>query len=404
MTEVSIKINGFVKTQVQSKEKNKMCNNIRCSVISSLNFILRFGCLIAFLFIAYDQIKKYRENENASRFSVKKFEGIDWEAFPSISLCFQSGNLPISKGLYNTTGIHSDLNITAQEYGAILLGIKDHANVEKILNYDFEKNTMNLRNYLKKFRIQDTDENEYVWEYDENLVHPNFEYIVHRQFDWNDNVPSTKRHMPLLPNYLDPQIKCFSHHPQLDRGKSVDSVDFYFYISKLMGIEDGRLYMFVHHYNQLLRNMRYIYKIRHFSGVSRDNSNNQIILDLNYIRVVKNREDARQTCNKRLLNDDQEWLKHVVKDAGCIPPYWMSLLEERNKSAICTSTSQLKNISKYLAFKNSHGRNLIFDQYTPPCQGTRVSANSNKDRYKKDNILKIKFRFRYDNPLLDEFD
>ena len=126
-------------------------------------------------------------------------------------------------------------------------------------------------------------------------------------------------------------------------------------------------------------------------------------MDLNYIRVVKNREDARQTCNKILLNDDKEWLKHVVKDVGCIPPYWMSLLEERNESVICTSTSQLKNISKYLAFKNAHGRNLIFDQYIPPCQGTRVSANSNKDRYKKDNILKIKFRFRYNNHLSNEF-
>ena len=168
-----------------------------------------------------------------------------------------------------------------------------------------------------------------------------------------------------------------------------------------MTIKDGRLYMFVHYNEQLLRNMRYIYKIRHFSGISRNASNNQIVLDLNYIRVVKNREDARETCNSTLLNDDQEWLKHVIEHIGCIPTYWMSFGIE-NKYPVCNTQFQLQNMSKYLAFKNAHGRNIIFNKYTQPCQGTRVSANSNKDRYKKDDILKIKFRFRYDNRKSDK--
>ena len=152
--------------------------------------------------------------------------------------------------------------------------------------------------------------------------------------------------------------------------------------------------MYVHYNEQLLRSMRYIYKIRHFTGISRDESNNQIVLDLNYIRVVKNRVDAKQTCNNTLLNDDQEWLNQVVTNAGCIPPYWTSLLKNISKLGLCKSKSQLQLISKYLAFKNDYGRNLMFDKYTPPCQGTRVSANSNKDKYKKNDILKIKFRFR----------
>ena len=163
------------------------------------------------------------------------------------------------------------------------------------------------------------------------------------------------------------------------------------------------MYFYVHYNEQLLRSMNYVYKIRHFTGINSDLANNQIILDLNYIRVVKNRDDAKETCNETLFNDDQEWLMQVVKSAGCIPPYWTSLFNKPNEFVPCSSKSELQSISKYLAFKNAHGRNIMFDKYTPPCQGTRVSANSNKDRYKKDNILKIKFRFRYDNHLSDEF-
>ena len=367
----------------------------------SINLTIRFCCFLAFIFIACNQIIKYMKNEDASVFSVKRFEGIEWQSFPAITLCFQSGDDPVSNGLYNKTSIQSDLNITVQEYGDILLGVKNHTNLERILQYNFEQNTMNLRNYLKKFRVQDTDENEYVWEYDENLEFPYFEYVVNRPFDWNIKKPPEKLNSPLFPNYLDPQIKCFSHHPELKYGRQVDSVDFYFYISKLLSIENGKMYFYVHYNEQLLRSMNYVYKIRHFTGINSDLANNQIILDLNYIRVVKNRDDAKETCNETLFNDDQEWLMQVVKSAGCIPPYWTSLFNKPNEYVPCSSKSELQSISKYLAFKNAHGRNIMFDKYTPPCQGTRVSANSNKDKYKKNDILKIKFRFRYESILLD---
>ena len=56
--------------------------------------------------------------------------------------------------------------------------------------------------------------------------------------------------------------------------------------------------MYVHYNDQLLRSMRYIYKIRHFTEISRDESNNQIVLDLNYIRVVKNRVDAKHSLHR----------------------------------------------------------------------------------------------------------
>ena len=129
----------------------------------------------------------------------------------------------------------------------------------------------------------------------------------------------------MIPSYVDPKIKCFTHHPILDTGIIVDSVDLYFYISKLEEIEEGKIYIYVHQNEQLVRNMRYLYKIRHFIGVSRTNSNNQLVFDLNYVRVMKSREDAKETCDEDLESDDQEFMKQVSKLVGCVPAYWKSI-------------------------------------------------------------------------------
>ena len=77
------------------------------------------------------------------------------------------------------------MNVSVKEYGKILLGLKDHDEMKKIIDYDFERNTMNLKNYLKKFRIQDANQNEYEWRFKDNVEDPVFEYKILRPFDWN---------------------------------------------------------------------------------------------------------------------------------------------------------------------------------------------------------------------------
>ena len=172
---------------------------------------------------------------------------------------------------------------------------------------------MNLRNYLEKFRVQDTNENEYVWKYDETMETPTFEYVANQPFRWNEKgMIDHATEIPLVPNYLDPKVKCFTHKPQLDKGIMIDSIDFYFYVEKLASIEKGMVYIYVHEREQLIRNMRYLYKIRNFIGINSKNSNNQLVFDLMYLRVVKSRKDAKDTCDVNLANDDLKWMKHVV--------------------------------------------------------------------------------------------
>ena len=196
-----------------------------------INLSTKVGCCVAFIVIASYQVRKYLKNDDASIFSVREFKDLSWEVFPAITLCFATGKYAVSEELFTNETIRTALNLSVIEYGNVLLGMKVHDDMDRVMNFDFEKNTMNLRNYLNKFRIQDTNENEYEWKYEESLEFPNFEYVINRPYEWNQKQNITKNKIPLIPRYLDPYVKCFTHHPSLDQETTVDSIDFYFYIS-----------------------------------------------------------------------------------------------------------------------------------------------------------------------------
>ena len=86
------------------------------------------------------------------------------------------------------------------------------------------------------------------------MENPIFEYGANQHLKWNEkriighdhNHESWSHDIPLVPNYLDPKIKCFTHKPQLDKGIMIDSIDFYFYLEKLASIEKGTVYVYLH--------------------------------------------------------------------------------------------------------------------------------------------------------------
>ena len=82
-------------------------------------------------------------------------------------------------------------------YPNILLGVNDHDDKKKIIEYDFETNTMNLRNYMKTHRIQNTNENEYKWKYYDDIEYPEFSYQINRPFNWNKKTNITKNDIAL---------------------------------------------------------------------------------------------------------------------------------------------------------------------------------------------------------------
>ena len=153
--------------------------------------------------------------------------------------------------------------------------------------------------------------------------------------------------------------------------------------------------IYIHHNNSLIRNMRYLYKIRDFRGMAKDQSNNQITFDLSYIGVVRLREDSKQPCDLSLQNDDEKWMQTIWDVIGCVPPYWMLFHPAGKSLVMCSTSSELQQAAKYLPVNNELAVKRINQNYDPPCYRMRALANSNSDVYSKENIFKMKFRFRY---------
>ena len=80
----------------------------------SVRFLIKFGCCVAFVAIAFYQVQKHSQNEDATIFSVKPFKGMGWDVFPAITICFANGEYAVSEGLFNSTSIRSELNLILQ--------------------------------------------------------------------------------------------------------------------------------------------------------------------------------------------------------------------------------------------------------------------------------------------------
>ena len=127
----------------------------------------------------------------------------------------------------------------------ILLGVNDQDDKKKIIEYDFELNTMKLRNYLEKLRIQDTNENEYEWKYYDDIEYPEFIYQNIRSFNWNNKTNITTNDKALISKYLDHEI-------------TIDSIDLYLYVLKLESTVDGNMNTIILRTQQLLA-LTYVY-------------------------------------------------------------------------------------------------------------------------------------------------
>ena len=156
----------------------------------------------------------------------------------------------------------------------------------------------------------------------------------------------------------------------------------------------GEMYIYANQPNQLIRNLRYIYKIRRFTGISKHTSTNLIVLDLNSISVVQSRQDANEPCHVNLEDDDAEWMRQVIRTVGCVPSYWRAIYQGPEHGQ-CTTIEQLKNMSFYLPMKNEFGTMAILRNYKQPCTHMRMQSNANSDQYDKEDTLKLKIRLRY---------
>ena len=342
-----------------------------------INIAFKIGCVIGTVCVTVVLFEQYFSNEDASIVLIKKFAESK-NSFPAITICFKSYH---PDDLYDKQYILSNTGLTGKQYHDIMMGKIPMSHSSGIANLSFEMTTIKLQYYLTKFNIKDTNNNYIInWKEEDSFDRSNLA----------QNLP------PVGIYYQDPTLLCYSYHTDVNHDVTLDHVNFYFNISKLQTIKRGTLGIYVHYKNQLIRNMRYLYTITSFQGIKHKNSNNQLVLNLNYISIMRRREDAENHCNENLQDDDKEWMQQVVVLNGCFPPYWKTIYSRVNNFTECNTTEQLKSMSRYLPLHNERMKKYVFNMYRQPCDRMRLSANSNNAPYRKEkDILKIKFRFRF---------
>ena len=342
-----------------------------------INIAYKIGCYVGTIAIVFLLFEQYFSNEDKSIVIMKSFEDTKRNSFPAITLCFKSAD--DVDGLYHNQYILSTTGLTGKQYRDSMMGnikISHSSGFDKL---DFEMATIKLHNYMTKFKVDDTIGNKIIeWKDKDSFARSN-----------------VTQNLPVGIYYQDPTLICYTYHTDVDPNITLLSASFYFSISKLQSINGGKLLMYVHHNNQLLRNMRFIYKLRDFKGINFNYSNNYLTLDLNDINIIRRRKDANSPCNEDLQDDDEHWMQHVVALIGCFPPYWKNIYLRVNNFNECNTTEQLKNMSRYLPWVNERMTRSVLNMYHPPCDQMRVLANSQSDRYKKKSRLKINFRFRW---------
>lgn len=363
-------------------------NNVEKYIRGSVS-ILKFGCTISTIFIIYRLFSRYHDNEDAS--PVTQIRSWQKLVFPSISLCFAS---KVKTGLYNETYIRENFGVTSDQYFDALFGDNELIDWAKVSHdHDFQKTRIQFQDILQRLRLQDTNNhkihllNGKTITTKEKLNLKNQDMLSTR----NITIPTIRL------KYQDPYSVCWEYPGKEGRHLNLWSLSFYLDIAKLQTIQNGRLFINVYHSNQMVRTAFSLYTVYGFSGINEQSRTNRLVLDINSIRLIKNRKDANQPCDETLKNDDESWMSTVVKSIGCIPFYWnpfvnRSKMDENNFT--CNTTAQLKEIAALLPWKNENGVDDILSKYLPPCEVMQITANSNLDRYKHTNIFKISFHFR----------
>ena len=339
--------------------------------------IYKLGCFVGTFYIIYMLFDQYYLNDDASKVLIKRFAEAGRSSFPAITLCLSDDG---SNSLYDEEYVSFNAAVDAKDYRDALMGKETRINESFLQDPEFfRKATIKMENYLLKFKIYDVNE--------ENIVY-------WKELKKTNGITNETEKFPLLMYYQDPNLLCYSYHAHYSENITVDSINYYFNLSKLQTITGGEIYIFVHYTNHLVRNMRYVYKIRSLKGISHHNSNNALVLDMRYISIMRSRRDARDPCDETLINDDKAWMKNVMSVIGCYPCYWENIFLDNTDSVKCKTNEELKIASMYHPRNNERMTKHILKMYTQPCDQMRVSVNSNSDQHDNSEIFKIKFRFR----------
>ena len=344
-------------------------------------------CSIIVIYMTEKEIQRYFKNKNTSSIAIKYFQktGDQASTYPTFTICFFGSSViyDFKKFKKRYGGWQEPVQDRIRQYGNILSGFKK-ANAAMLETFPiFSSLTIDLKDLIRSYRSED-ENHDWIneWETTNNTeLHP---------------INGTKySYWPFYVSYQTPRMICFTwidHFPD-NIYKQIDVINLKVPALKSLEWKNhhglcGKLYIFVHAEGQLIRNLDKPALTLDTSFDPIDGVQHEI--DLKRVDVLKRRKDENIPCKSYAESEDIEYMKFVIEEVKCVPPYWQSLNLNVAETKLCNSTEMLKNLTEeYNGWYPEPKRWTILKWR--PCYRMVVSTVHHDNK----NLTSFRLRLRY---------
>ena len=339
-------------------------------------------CISFAIYMAILQIAKYLDNKDYSSVKIKVYNAEETNKYPAFSICFKT------KGIYKKSKIQdvaSGKINTVGAYRSMLLGTGDN---ESLLDSNsYENLTVDVLKDLG-----------YSYQYTKRSAQRRTKL---GRWMYNEMTNSTP---PTYVSYQDPYKKCITRTNKFVQGEIKTNEKLTFRIDAMKNItkeyrstEKAKFFVYVHYPGQLVRNFN---PARLFENINdlRNGTTVNYEFTINHVQVIRERHDAKPSCDKYLLDDDAKWRKTVVSNIGCVPNYWSRYFII--KDGFSKQFRNCKTVKDYKILKEwlHNGMRNIWSStklYDPPCTTMLiqlyVSKKESKTMTGEENLLAFNF-------------
>jgi len=324
---------------------------------------------------------RYLNNDDVSSISFRKFNSLPSDKYPSYSLCFKKAG-----GIFFTRRHLTKLANTDKRklYWKIFTGkdvnkiIQEHdveeEDIDKIRNLsDFSELTMDLKEMTNFFTTRN-DQNELIEKW-----HLKFKRRNPSNQNYLTSTTNTTN-WPFYVSYMNPEKKCFTRkvdfqkHVIKKNEKISLNKDILNEMTKAIG---GQFYLTVtiHHPRHFFRSYA---TVAHFKKRIKMGSYTRWNINVSEVKVIRKRHDANRKCNPHADDQDDIFRKSVIKEIGCIPPYWKTMVTSNDPNvSFCETSTQLEKAYNYTAFTKDLKRigKILLRNENEPCDQTSIISH-----------------------------
>ena len=177
--------------------------------------------------------------------------------------------------------------------------------------------------------------------------------------------------------------RCWTRRVILTPGQTIHSENVILKTGALSRGDFFEGYVSLHYENQLIRSINTMIGISKSMLLESDvNKLPTFIITVTHIKIIKSRSDASKKCNPELKNDDEKFLRTLIKMLGCIPVFWKDQTRDMFHSSNITFCTKEDPYQRFWDHFNSRQNNVVYGKFSPSCYKVSLTYDmSTKDDY-----------------------